>query len=551
MARDIHSRLLLRGELVAHAPLHVGGYGEEVDTDLPLARDGAGQLYVPGTSLAGALRELAERMFDERDALLRSLWGDVQDDQGQASRVLVDDAVLADADSLPVEIRDHVGIDRELGSAAEHIKFDRAILPRGTRLGLQLTLEVPSKLSSDAQSEVPSEDPSKAPAQDARSKALAMLAALKRALQQGELRLGAAKTRGLGLVVLENGQVTEQVFASREGILAAVQGSLGSPVPEDELHAALRAFPLQPRPRLTLTVHWRPAGPLMVKAGGEGIASDMLPLTSAVPRDGRGNGPPAFGVCLVLPGSAIKGALRAHAERIVRTVRGDLSPDWLNREGKKKFLEAVEVPLINELFGQRGEKVKRDDPRTWLPGQGALAVRDCYGTQRLSSDQWKAIQSAEDDRQLRLALQQAGLQAWSQAYHVAIDRWLGSAAEGMLYSVLEPHGTAWEPIALEVDLYRLPVEPNLDLEVLALLLLVLRDLAAGRLPLGFATHRGLGAVQVEQIEIRGVDLPEYLRGLEHVLLAGGRLADLPPRLRQDLNQAWQQWLAQHQEQTAR
>src|SRR5262245_39483468 len=63
MARDIKGRIILRGTLVARTPLHVGGLGDDVDTDLPLARDGAGRLYAPGTSLAGALRQWCVEQF--------------------------------------------------------------------------------------------------------------------------------------------------------------------------------------------------------------------------------------------------------------------------------------------------------------------------------------------------------------------------------------------------------------------------------------------------------------------------------------------------------
>ncbi len=42
---------------------------------------------------------------------------------------------------MVVEIRDHVGIDREFAAAAEHIKNERAILPRGTELRFRLTVE--------------------------------------------------------------------------------------------------------------------------------------------------------------------------------------------------------------------------------------------------------------------------------------------------------------------------------------------------------------------------------------------------------------------------
>ena len=37
------------------------------------------------------------------------------------------------------EVRDGVGIDRMRGAAADRYKYDRAILPRGTRLPFELT----------------------------------------------------------------------------------------------------------------------------------------------------------------------------------------------------------------------------------------------------------------------------------------------------------------------------------------------------------------------------------------------------------------------------
>jgi CRISPR/Cas system CSM-associated protein Csm3 (group 7 of RAMP superfamily) len=489
--------------------LHVGGYGEDVDTDLPLARDGAGELYVPGTSLAGALRQLAERLFSE--SVIDELWGFQDGDQGHASFVLVEDAEIENSDSIVVEIRDHVGIDREFGAAAEHIKYDRAILPRGTRLKLRLMVEVAEH--------------------EKRNQALAMLAALKQALEEGEVHLGAAKTRGLGHVRLDGGQLTEQGFASRQGILASLRQANGAVVPQKDMDAAKQAHPPQKRPRLTLKIHWKPVGPLMVKAGFDGIAADMLPLVSGC--DGQ--------VSLVLPGSSVKGAFRSQAERIVRTVRGDTSPVWLGGQGRQKFLDAVDVRLVNELFGRRGEKVAKDDDRTWLPGLGSLGVWDCFGEHLLTVKQWQAIQSADNDKQLRQALNDAGLQPWSQAYHVAIDRWLGSAAESMLYTVLEPHRTEWEPLTLEVNLQRLP--SDLQLPALALLLLVVRDLANDRLPLGFATHRGMGTVQVTSLEVQGHDLDEALAGLCGIRLQDGRLTNLPS----NLNSAWQQWVTQNQE----
>ncbi|MEZ6141678.1 MAG: RAMP superfamily CRISPR-associated protein [Zavarzinella sp.] len=516
MARNIHSRLHLYGTLVTLSPLHVGGYGEDVDSDLPLARNGAGQLYIPGTSLAGALRQWCEESFDHPDTEYgegrhptEQVWG-YQDrrtfmpnekDPSHASFVVVDDAVIENSETVVVEIRDHVGIDREYGAAAEHIKYDRAILPRGTRLNLRVTLDVTERGQRD--------------------QALAMLAVLKQALEAGEVRLGAAKTRGLGHVLLKGGQLTELGFGSRQSILASLRQANGAVVSKTDIDAA--THPTQKRPRLTLTIHWKPVGPLMVKAGFDGIAADMLPLVSGCEDK----------ISLVLPGSSIKGAFRSQAERIVRTLRGDTSPSWLGTEGKKKFLNAVNVELINELFGT----AKQVENKPHL-GLGALGVIDCFGQHRLTVAQWQAIQAATDDQQLRKAMADAGLQPWSQAYHVAIDRWLGSAADSMLYTVLEPHCTQWEPLTLEVNLQRLPDKELLP--AIALLLLVVRDLANDRLPLGFATHRGMGTVQVTGLTIEAQGLEGDLAPLTEIQLVDGKFHNLPEKLKT----AWSDWANQ-------
>jgi CRISPR/Cas system CSM-associated protein Csm3 (group 7 of RAMP superfamily) len=276
----------------------------------------------------------------------------------------------------------------------------------------------------------------------------------------------------------------------------------------------------------------------MVKAGFDGIAADMLPLVSGC--DGQ--------VSLVLPGSSVKGAFRSQAERIVRTVLGDVRPNWLGTEGKKKFLDAVNLSLINELFG--AAKQSEGEPHL---GLGSLSVMDCFG-KPLDRTHWLEIVAASEvkdkngkvisraDEELGRILKKSDqTKDWQTGYHVAIDRWLGSAAESMLYTVLEPHRTEWEPLTLEVNLQRLP--SDLRLPGLALLLLVIRDLANDRLPLGFATHRGMGTVQVTSLEVQGHDLDEALAGLCGIRLQDGRLTNLPS----NLNSAWQQWVTQNQE----
>ena len=493
MARNITSRLKVKGHLVAISPIHVGGIGGNAQTDMALALNGKGGYYIPGTSLAGALRE----WMGSESQFTNALWGyqDAKSDHGHASFVLVEDAPI----QAKAEIRDGVGIDRYYGTATEHFKFDRAILPRGSRIPLEITIE-----------QSPHEDWERSKAE---------WISLLTALQNKEIRLGAAKTRGLGLVKLENLKILDQNFSTPDGILNTLRGN-GTGI---TLGALSSQSVIQKYPKLHIEIEWQPISPVMVKAEADGIAVDSLPLVSA-------NG---SGLTFVLPGSSIKGALRTQAERIMRTVLNQPVPNDKSKQNFSNQLEQVE--LIRELFGAAA-KIKDKEQHGQI---GALAVDDCYASLNISQNQWQAITSAEKELNLRNALNQAGLNNTQQAFHVGIDRWTGGAADGFLYSTLEPMGVSWEPIHLTFDLRRVKEESNY-LPAIALLFLLLRDLSTGKIPLGYGVNRGMGAIAINNIKLIGSGLETLLPSLNFPLeLQGGNTANLGQEVLQGLTSAWQ------------
>jgi CRISPR/Cas system CSM-associated protein Csm3 (group 7 of RAMP superfamily) len=516
MARKIDSRLILSGKLIAKTPISVGGVGGNVDADLALAVNGQGQFYIPGTSLAGPLRAwLCARV--EKQAVA-SLWGYQEKDEGHASFVLVEDGLVCGKDGKPLdiassEIRDGVGIDRYSGAASDKAKYNRQILPRGSRIDFKMTVEFEWQ---DDKDKGKAESENKARIEKTKS----LINALRQALQHGEIRFGASKTRGLGRVKLEAGECYEQKLLKRDGLLALLRGEK-TPV-DWKIEEANRAS-FSKQSRLIFDIYWKPIGPLMVKAEADGIAVDMLPLVSAVDDQ----------LALVLPGSSIKGAFRNQAERIVRTVRPSVPEQF-----PTKFHDQIEVELIQDLFGAAGKAKKDDDQALWLPGLGALAVDDCYAEHQIERDEWSAIESATDEKTLREALDGTSLKTAQQAFHVAIDRWLGGAADNMLYTVLEPHGITWEPIRLKLDLARLPQDKQYA--AIACTLLVLRDFVAGRIPLGFGTNRGMGAVAVTKIEVKPEGLDETLAKL--VLSVKDQKLTISGDALKLLNDAWQKWL---------
>ena len=425
----------------------------------------------------------------------------------------------------PTEVRDGVGIDRVHGVAATGIKYDRAVLPRGTSLKLEIAVEIPPKGDS---------------AQLGSDRVRAMVGHLVAALEAGEIRFGAARTRGLGRVRLTEVKVLDQDLGTRGGMLAFLQRQ-GQAVSPEALRKADSSLMRRRPPHLKVEIDWQPIGPVMVKGGYDGIAVDLLPLVSG--KDGQ--------LALVLPGSAIKGPLRSHAERIVRTLLGrDAIGDQNDRQ---RFLRQVEEPLVRSLFGSAGEgeddeersddEGRNDDP---LPGRGALAATDCYANHEVSSAQWARVESAVDDRSLRRELDRSGFNTWAEAYHVAVDRWTGGAADGFLYNVLEPHGVRWGPIVLTVDLSRLTEGERLP--ALALLFLLLRDFSEGRIPLGFGANRGLAWLSVQRISIEGDGLEfvdPRLAGLNNASLDKGSLSGLDAGALGAVSDAWERWIQAH------
>lgn len=513
MARKISSRLKISGVLQAETPLHVGGYGVDVDTDLPLARNGKGELYVPGTSLAGVLRAWCERNFNEAE--IGEIFGPKRQtgiEEGHASFVLIEDAKVTLPKNLQIEIRDGVGIDRFYGTASDQAKFDRAILPRGSKLGFELTVEIQARKEPNKKGKTEKEKQGETEKEfeDRVNETKAVTGHLLSALSNEEIRLGASKTRGLGRVRFDVNKISEEKllgFNSNESILDLFDESKKSTVSIQKLIDDDKTkTPKPPKAKIEIEIFWKPCLPLMVKAGYEGIGVDMLPVTSGVEN---------FRLSLVLAGSSIKGAFRSHAERIVRTLLNIETPNsvvdsqnfskqiqMLDKNGKDSEKASI---LIGEIFGAKKENEDKNKPSSKL-GLSALAIDDCYSVECFDQEKWREVeQTAEDEDETyrtfwnKLNDVQTDKLKFHPTHHTAIDRFTGGAAEGALYSVLAPQTVEWNPIKMTLDFAR----TENDLCCLMLLLLILRDLAQNRLPLGFAVNRGMGEIQVEKIEVTG------------------------------------------------
>ena len=288
------------------------------------------------------------------------------------------------------------------------------------------------------------------------------------------------------------------------------------------------------------------------KSNVDGTAIDTLPRVEVR----RGN------PVLVIGATSVKGVLRSEAERILRTIhKTDISMD-------DPHLEQVMLPLVNELFGYAKigdegavDQAHENEAKHYVSGsRAAIAFTDLLGDLNCTPEQWNSVyrlatgltSKSNDDRQKILKTIEEAKLNWLVTDHVAIDRWTGGAAEGKLFSVLEPHGVTWRPLKLSLNQTQLSSmssgngEPINPLSGLAILLLTLQALDDGSIGLGWGTTRGHGSVRVSHIKISGVPNHKELRieRTRHGL--GSLIRDIEleaPSLVEELRQAWKSEVA--------
>lgn len=438
--REIGRRLVWTGLLELVSPCHLGGADADATSDRPLLRDGGGRPYLPGTTLTGLLRALLTKVDeDAAQALFGAMWSDPS---GKQARLLLSDASIEQAASVPTELRDSVAIDACRGVAADKKKYDLELLPVGVRFCLHGQLDLFGKPKQD---EV----------------LLRGLLHILLALENGQLMLGARTRRGFGetrLVARQQGywQVEDYRLDTPIGWYAWLGRQLHgmpkdwpivTPVTYPDTAALAKylkiVLPQSMETRdFNVVVNLQLAGSLLV--GSEGHDPDQ-PDRSHLQRLCWRNGTSTLES--ILPATSLGGVLRHRCRRIALTLAG---------QGNELLAEK----LISEMFGPA----------------------------KIGGDQ-KAWAS-------RVMIREASIKGGQSLRHtrVRIDPWTGGAVESLLFTedaqydgeielqlCLQAGGKNWDWIWAK--------------SAQALLLLALRDLAAGELTVGAESGVGRGRLQ--------------------------------------------------------
>ncbi|MEI6776810.1 MAG: RAMP superfamily CRISPR-associated protein [Chloroflexales bacterium] len=312
--RQIAVRLVVTGNLKLETPAHLGS-GEPGETvDMALLKDASeGRPLLPGTSIAGALRSYL-RAYERGDfgAELKSgaaalLFGATKGDdegkhgdEGEQSPLIVDDAL---GQPITSEVRDGVRIDPVTRTAKDNFKFDIELLPPGTIFPLRFELLLP----------------------DDKAKAEKLKAALFLALHglaQGEIPIGARKTRGFGRCsVSEWTTTTHRLRESRSDLLAwlaADHSAWGYALTSEQIQPqkaekvpGAGSQQKDQRKRFTIRATFALESPLLIRSEEPLTNSGNQPDVAHL-RDGEKHP--------IISGTSLAGALRARAGRILSAI---------------------------------------------------------------------------------------------------------------------------------------------------------------------------------------------------------------------------------------
>jgi CRISPR/Cas system CSM-associated protein Csm3 (group 7 of RAMP superfamily) len=457
--RNIVQRWVITGILTLETPAHFGTGDSDSLTDMTLLLDELdGSPLLPGTSLAGALRnylreyeggyeraiprpwaeEERQALLVERNSLAVDLFGGLRGDPEGSQSPLI----VADAygQSPGEELRDGVDIDPRTRTAKPRKKYDMQLLPAGSKFTLRLELLVSAEDDEDTL---------------AQALALAL-----DGLEKGEIGLGMRKRRGFGRCRASSWSLVRYRLDDVDGLLAWLSEDHPDwylPRPEtrqaDSIYELLGADagnrPDDQRAYAELKARLEIGTSLLIRSGfGESDqAPDVVHLHSPRPETAGSGTASQTGMRPVVPGTSLAGALRARAQRIAQTLAEDA---------------ALADNLIESIFG----------PQEVLPDEPARASR---------------LEVSETEIEGGYPLVQS---------RIRIDRFTGGAAETALFE--EQPIFAGNNGIVKIDLrLRNPSDPEIGL-----LLLLLKDLWTGDLPVGGETSIGRGRLLGRKATLR-------------------------------------------------
>jgi len=398
-------KILIRGKVKAASPVIIGS-GMDDTSDLDVLKDRNGIPYIPATSFLGVLRHklLYVGKTDEKE--FEKFWGtNKKNKKHTSSYISCSDLMASEKDS--VGIRDGIRIDGKTGIAAEGAKFDfESVLP-GTEFNCEIEIDA-------------SENP------DFCKKIAGTIISF---LESG-LSVGAKTNSGFGKLKLFERNVCFYDFSKKGDVIAWLKES----VPHDDSGLFKEKFDDKTNGKFEIRASFEIKNSLIVRS----YPDDPQEADTVHIKAGDTN---------VIPGTSLKGALRARAERIANTV--------LSEEIAKDFITC--------LFGdvERDEKGKEK--------RGGYSIPSRFMVDEVTVDN-----TVNDEIQTR----------------IKIDRFTGGTIETALFGSVPLFPEKGKDT---IKNFRIEIRDALDSQK-GLALLILKDLWISDLAIGGEKNIGRGVL---------------------------------------------------------
>ncbi|GAB4156119.1 MAG: RAMP superfamily CRISPR-associated protein [Candidatus Promineifilaceae bacterium] len=454
-SRCIHRRIVVEGDLVLQTPAHFGaGEGDEL-IDMPLlldAYDGKTPLLT-GASIAGALRSYLReqehgyggKKQEDSDSVLL-FGGSKEDNKGGKQSPLIIEDVFGKPGTVGIELRSGGQLESKTRTAKEGALYDVQLWQAGTTFPLRFELLIRAE-------------------QDEGKMKQALATALE-GFNNDHITLGARKRRGYGQVKVTRWRVKEYDLRQPAQLCDWLQNGDAS-LPESaivtNLKEALGVTDFLPNARRAFHLHATFAldGSLLIRAdGGRDFPTsdknetnsewfnalpDMVHLHSYRPEEKKS--------MPILSGTSLTGALRSRAYRIANTLG--------NSAKAKELIYAMFGPDMNDRDWAKHKCAKHKERKKWVQASRLLVKETVVENVRTDLVQNR----------------------------VSIDRFTGGARDTALFNEQPIWGLS--ETCVKVDLRLI----NPDKAEIGLLLLLLKDLWTGDLPLGGESGVGRGRLQ--------------------------------------------------------
>ena len=434
----LKGKILLTGKILLISPAIIGSGRDDI-TDVDVVRDIDGNPYIPGTSFAGVLRSAIDinSLSDQLKNKVDFFWGTGKEKtkngknekktELRQSAVRVNDLLLIQPDQRkeksnsledkePISHRDGVKINNKKGIAEEGAKYDYEIIERGREFNLDIDITLDG-IEDDFKKR--------------------MLATIINLLKEGKIRIGAKTNSGFGRIHLVDEKICIFDFSKKEDVLRWLKQDFTTVSKLEVENSESDKFKIIPE-TFTISADFVIKNSLIVRSYN--FDPDKADIENI-----RSNGKP------VLPGTSIKGAIRARAERIVKTL------------GKPES-------VISDLFGEVDEKKK-------LAKKGRITVEE------------SVIDGYPEEVQTR----------------IKIDRFTGGTIESAL---LETKPLFSKKDGKVINL-KITIRDYKDHEA-GLMLLVLKDLWTGDLPIGGEKAVGRGVLEGRKAVIECDEIEEEI-----------------------------------------